>query len=103
MSSEDSVLSTAAYNVLNLQNFQPVFIDELSEPTNATKALCGDDKKCQFDLSVTGKESIALETKMFGSKFEETRSTLTTGTCTLELCQSLKISTKETQTKFKML
>ena len=96
VTSAESILSAPLQESHQELSFQPLFIDELKDPNNATLALCGDNVNCQFDYQITGKESIAMETKEFGDGFKEIKMTLTTGMdcsfksdCCFEFCQSL--------------
>jgi len=96
VTSAESILSAPLHESHQELSFQPLFIDELKDPNNATLALCGDNVNCQFDYQITGKESIAMETKEFGDGFKEIKMTLTTGMdcslksdCCFEFCQSL--------------
>jgi len=79
VTSAESILSAPLQESHQELSFQPLFIDELKDPNNATLALCGDNVNCQFDYQITGKESIAMETKEFGDGFKEIKMTLTTG------------------------
>lgn len=42
--------------------------------------LCGDNKQCQYDYSVTGNEKIAKGTMKFIEKFKEIESDVQKGT-----------------------
>ncbi|XP_056012711.1 sushi domain-containing protein 2-like [Ostrea edulis] len=59
---------------VNTVNYEPVFLDDIRNPElNLTFVveLCGDNKQCQYDYSVTGNENIAKGTMKFIEKFKE--------------------------------
>lgn len=63
--------------VNNAINYEPIFLEEIRNPElnfSVVLELCGDNKQCQYDYSVTGNEQIAKGTMKFIEKFKEIES-----------------------------
>lgn len=69
--------------VNNAINYEPIFLEEIRNPElnfSVVLELCGDNKQCQYDYSVTGNEQIAKGTMKFIEKFKEIESDVQKGT-----------------------
>lgn len=69
--------------VNNAINYEPIFLEEIRNPElnfSVVLELCGDNKQCQYDYSVTGNEKIAKGTMKFIEKFKEIESDVQKGT-----------------------
>lgn len=73
----DELLFTRQNTESTAISYTPVFLDDIGNPElNLTVVLelCGDNKQCQYDYSVTKNENIAKGTMQFIEKFKEIES-----------------------------